>query len=115
MVSARFSLERLVQHLPISVTWCDVTQFYSFKVIPVHCYACYLDDILCASAIVKTCNIELYVLFLFVPETWFLILRLEYILRAFNNSVRSKLNSNGEEVMERWTELHNSQFHIFTQ
>jgi len=45
-----------------------------------------------------------------MSETWFLILRKEYILRAFNNIVRRMFNCNMEEVMESWTELLNSQF-----
>jgi hypothetical protein len=58
---------------------------------------------------INVCNIQFYVLFLFVSETWFLILRKEYILRAsFSNSAIKKLNSNSEELMERWTELRNS-------
>jgi len=51
---------------------------------------------------------QFYMLFLFVFETWFLILRKECILREFNNSVVRMLNSNREEVMERWAELHTS-------
>jgi len=38
---------------------------------------------------------------MFVSETWFLIIRKEYILRAFNGSVRRKFNCNREEVMEK--------------
>jgi hypothetical protein len=96
---------------------------YSFRVIGIHSYACYLGGILCASAIerhifyhffhlyenvkIKVRNIQCY-MFLFVSETRFLILRNECTLSAFHNVVMRKLNSVSEEVMERWTELHNS-------
>ena len=42
---------------------------------------------------------------LFVFQTWFLILRKEYILREFNNSAMRKLDSDRDEVMECWMEL----------
>jgi len=61
---------------------------------------------------IKLCNIESYV---FEFETWFLVLRKEYRVGAFNNSVTRKLNSNRDEVMERWMELRNSYFYVFTK
>ena len=124
-VREQMYIQRLVREDLFSI--CD--QVYSFRVIGIHSYACYVGGILCASAIVwhifylfcnlyetikiKVRNIPCY-MFLFVSETWFLILRNEYWLRAFNNVVVRKLNSISEEVMER-TELHNSQFHVFTK
>jgi hypothetical protein len=51
---------------------------------------------------IKLCNIQCYVLFIFV-------LNLEkYRLRALNISVIRKLNPNRDEVLEWWMELHNS-------
>jgi len=75
-------------------------------------YIFYLFGHLYETVIFKVCKIEFY---MFVSETWFLKIRKEYILRAFNNSARRKFNSNREEVMQSWTELHISQFHFFTQ
>jgi hypothetical protein len=43
---------RLVLYMSLSVAWCDLTQVVSLKGIGIHSYACYLVDILCASAIV---------------------------------------------------------------
>ena len=45
---------------------------------------------------------------LFLFETWFLILREECRLRAFNDSVIRKLNPSRDEVKEWWMKLLNS-------
>jgi hypothetical protein len=47
---------------------------------------------------VKVYNIQFYMLLVFVSKTWFLVLRKENILGAFNNSVMRRLNSSREEV-----------------
>jgi len=46
------SVGRIVLHWSISITWCGVAQLYSLKAIGTDSYACYLGDILRASAIV---------------------------------------------------------------
>ena len=48
-----------------------------------------------------------------MSETWFLILRKEYRLRAINVSVIRKLNRNGDGVLERGMDLRNSWFYVF--
>jgi len=59
------------------------------------------------NVVIKVCNGQ-FECCSFVLETWFLILRKEHRLRAFNNSVMWKLGPNREEVMGRWMKLHNS-------
>jgi hypothetical protein len=115
--------ERYIQRLVREGLFGICNKVYCFRVIGIHSYACYLGGNLCASAVerhifyhffhlyetvkIKVRNIQCY-MFLFVTETWFLMLRNECTLRAFDNVVMRKLNSVSEEVMERWTELHNS-------
>jgi len=127
---------RLVLHLSICITWCDVTPVYSFKVIeykklldsiPMHVILVilYVLQILCDISLtifvtyIKPWWLR-YVTYSFtcclsVFETWLLILRKEYWLRAFKNIVVRKLNSNSEEIMEQWVELRTSYLNVFTK
>ena len=59
------------------------------------------------NVIIRVCNGQ-FDCCSFVFETWFLILRNEHRLRAFNISVMGKLGPNRDEGMGRWLKLYNS-------
>jgi hypothetical protein len=90
-----------------------VTRLYFLKATGTHSNACYIGDILCASAsvisplpfcllceniMIRVCNGQCDCCS-FVFETWFLILRKEHRLNALNDIVMGKLCPNRDERM----------------
>ena len=75
-----------------------------------YCVIFKLFSLLYENVIIRVCNGQ-FDCCSFVFETWFLILRKQHRLRAFNISVMGKLGPNRDEGMGRWMKLHNSCLH----
>jgi hypothetical protein len=78
-----------------------------FYVLQLQCNLSFTFCLLYENFMIRVCNGQ-FDCCSFVFATFFLMLRKEHQLRAFNNSVMEQLGPNIDEVMGRWMKLHNS-------